>query len=173
MNVVLNKLLQDNFQFYNRITWNFKENSSCGANAFILVDFALKVAEIGKVKFKNKKNLRYLKIRYWLFIYSFLRTHILCCLLDLRSTFVCVSEGKKCSFFSENLACFVFLKHRFEICPFALLPTCWEVFSLCKAAEYLWSLIILHIYIWHWGRSINRLLQQASLQKIIDSTTSC
>ena len=31
--------------------------------------------------------------------------------------------------FSEVLACFAFLKHRFEIRPFALLPTCYGTIS--------------------------------------------
>ena len=40
-------------------------------------------------------------------------------LLICTRTYVCASGGNKCSFF-ENLACFVFLKHRFWDSPFCL-----------------------------------------------------
>ena len=42
-------------------------------------------------------------------------------------TYVCVSGGKKCLFL-ENLACFFYLRHMFEIRPFALLPTLFKSF---------------------------------------------
>ena len=41
-------------------------------------------------------------------------------LLTDTYTYVCVSRGEKCSF-SENLACFVFLKHPFWDSPFCLI----------------------------------------------------
>ena len=39
----------------------------------------------------------------------------------LRNTYVCVSGGKRCSFFSENSTCFVFLKHPFWDSPFCFI----------------------------------------------------
>ena len=41
----------------------------------------------------------------------------------LIRTRTCAYQGVRNVRFSENLTCFVFLKHRFEIRPFAVLPT--------------------------------------------------
>ena len=41
----------------------------------------------------------------------------------LIRTRTCVYQGVRSVRFLEHLACFVFLKHRFEISPFALLAT--------------------------------------------------
>ena len=43
----------------------------------------------------------------------------------LTCTRTCAYQGVRNVRFFENLACFVFLKHLFEIRPFALLPTFW------------------------------------------------
>ena len=39
----------------------------------------------------------------------------------------CAYQGVRNVRFSENLVCFVYLKHRFAIRPFALLPTNWFI----------------------------------------------